>query len=174
MKSESLKQCGQFAAVALVIALLTMSAGAQSQQSASGLEGTWRVQVTLYNCADPTLTFPPFWSLLSFHRGGTETETTTNPALLPGQRSPGHGVWKFQGNGQYSMVVDAFILFDSPTTPPGFKTGSQKIIQTVTMVDSDDFISDGTVNFFLTDGTAYRSGCAKSTGYRLTDDPNTP
>src|SRR5437773_1480184 len=34
----------------------------------------WRVKVTQYNCANPSMTFPPFWSLLSFHRGGTETE----------------------------------------------------------------------------------------------------
>jgi len=146
----------------------SMTASAQSEQSPNGLEGTWRVQVVQYNCANPAITFPPFYSLLSFHRGGTETETTSNPGLLPGQRTSGHGFWKLVGDGQYLMVVEAFILFDSPTTPPGLKTGTQKIVQAVGVTDENHFASDGTVNFFAVDGTNYRSGCAKSFGTRLT------
>jgi len=147
-----------------------VTAAAQSEQSPNGLEGTWRVQVVQYNCANPSVTFPPFHSLLSFHRGGTETETTSNPALLPGQRTSGHGFWKLVGDPQYLMAVEAFILFDSPTTPPGLKTGTQKIVQAVVLTDETHFASDGTVNFFATDGTNYRSGCAKSYGTRLTGD----
>jgi hypothetical protein len=153
------------------LALATaVTANAQSEQSPNGLEGTWRVKVVQYNCANPAITFPPFYSLLSFHRGGTETETTSNPALLPGQRTSGHGFWKLVGDGQYLMAVEAFILFDSPTTPPGLKTGTQKIVQAVVVTDDNHFASDGTVNFFATDGTNYRSGCAKSFGTRLTAD----
>jgi len=145
-----------------------MTASAQSEQSPNGLEGTWRVQVVQYNCANPAITFPPFYSLLSFHRGGTETETTSNPSLIPGQRTSGQGFWQSLGDGEYLMVVEAFILFDSPTTPPGLKTGTQKIVQAVVVTDENHFASDGTVNFFATDGTNYRSGCAKSFGTRLT------
>jgi hypothetical protein len=147
-----------------------VTAAAQSEQSPNGLEGTWRVQVVQYNCVNPNVTFPPFYSLLSFHRGGTETETTSNPALLPGQRTSGHGFWKSVADHQYLMVTEAFILFDSPTTPPGLKTGIQKIVQAVVVTDNNHFASDGTVNFFATDGTNYRSGCAKSFGTRLTAD----
>jgi hypothetical protein len=161
-------------ATALLLGALALGTGvtaaAQSEQSPNGLEGTWRVQVVQYNCANPSVTFPPFYSLLSFHRGGTETETTSNPALLPGQRTSGHGFWKLVGNRQYLMAVEAFILFDSPTTPPGLKTGTQKIVQAVVITDDNHFASDGTVNFFATDGTNYRSGCAKSYGTRLTAD----
>jgi hypothetical protein len=161
-------------AAALLLGALALAtavtANAQSEQSPNGLEGTWRVKVVQYNCANPAITFPPFYSLLSFHRGGTETETTSNPALLPGQRTSGHGFWKLVGDGQYLMAVEAFILFDSPTTPPGLKTGTQKIVQAVVVTDDNHFASDGTVNFFATDGTNYRSGCAKSFGTRLTAD----
>lgn len=153
-----------------LILLAAGTASAQSDQSPNGLEGTWRVQVVQYNCANPSVTFPPFYSLLSFHRGGTETETTSNPSLVPGQRTPGHGFWKPAGEHQYLMVTEAFILFDSPTTPPGFKVGTQKIVQAVAVTDDNHFVSDGTVNFFAADGTNYRSGCAKSYGTRLTAD----
>src|SRR6266705_963117 len=86
---------GQAATALLAGALLlgtAITAKAQSEQSPNGLEGTWRVQVTQYNCATGA-TLPPFWSLLSFARGGVLTETTTSPGFLPGQRTPGHGVW---------------------------------------------------------------------------------
>ena len=173
MKSGISRAFG-FAASALLAGALLMAAAitanAQSDQSPNGLEGTWRVQVVQYNCANPSITFPPFYSLLSFHRGGTETETTSNPGLLPGQRTPGHGFWKSVGDHQYLMVVEAFILFDSPTTPPGLKTGVQKIVQAIVVTDESHFASDGTLNFFATDGTNYRSGCAKSYGTRLTAD----
>jgi hypothetical protein len=171
MKSEVLKSLGRaastFLAGVLVLGSVTI-ANAQLQQSVNDLEGTWRVQVTQYNCANPSMTRPPFYSLLTFHRGGTETETTSNPALLPGQRTSGHGFWKSAGDNQYFMATEAFILFDSPTTPPGLKAGSQKILQSILVTDENHFVSDGTVNFFKTDGTNYQSGCAKSAGVRLT------
>src|ERR1700730_4806991 len=91
-----------FLAGALVLGT-GISANAQSEQSPIGLEGTWRVQVTQYNCATGA-TRPPFWSLLSFARGGTLTETTSAPAFLPGQRTPGHGVWSSIGQNTYSAV----------------------------------------------------------------------
>jgi hypothetical protein len=149
---------------------ITLPAAAQTSDPAS-LKGTWRVKVTQYNCASPSITFPPFWSLLSFHEGGTETETTSNPALQPGQRTSGHGFWKSVGNNAYLMVVEAFILSNSPTTPPGLKIGTQKIVQAIAVTDSTHFTSNGSVSFFDTNGTLYLGGCAKSDGVRFTDAP---
>jgi hypothetical protein len=173
MKSEVLKPfvrtTSTFLAGMLVLGSATI-ANAQSQQSVNDLEGTWRVEVVQYDCANPSITFPPFYSLLSFHRGGTETETTSNPALLPGQRTSGHGFWKSSGDHQYLMATEAFILSDSLATPPGLKTGSQKIVQAIVLTDENHFASNGTVDFFKTDGTNYLSGCAKSYGTRLTAD----
>jgi hypothetical protein len=162
------------AILAGALALATIATAQSTESAAPSLQGTWRVQVTLYNCTNPSMTLPPFWSLLSFHRGGTESETTSNPALLPGQRTSGYGFWKALGNNNYVMVSEAFILFDTPTTPPPFQTGTQKIFQTITLTDQDHFISDGKVSFFATDGTNYRNGCAKSDGVRLTASPDQP
>lgn len=171
MKSKVWRNFARASAAVLSGAMMlgiTLPAAAQASDSAS-LEGTWRVKVTQYNCANPSMTFPPFWSLLSFHRGGTETETTSNPALQPGQRTSGHGFWKPAGKNTYMMAVEAFILFNSPTAPPGLKIGTQKIVQAIAVTDSNHFTSNGTVSFFDTNGALYLSGCAKSDAVRMTD-----
>jgi hypothetical protein len=163
-----------FARAALTASLVVLASGiVASAQTPDAIQGTWRVQVVQYNCANPSITFPPFYSLLSFHSGGTESETTSNPSLVPGQRTSGYGYWLAAGAHQYFMVTEAFILFNSPTTPPGLQTGTQKIVQSIVLTDKNHFATDGTVNFFATSGTNYRSGCAKSFGTRLTAD-NTP
>src|SRR5271157_1368413 len=159
MKSAISKTLARTAG-ALLVAILVLAAGTiASAQSPDVLVGTWRVQVVQYNCANPSITFPPFYSLLSFHQGGTETETTSNPSLLPGQRTSGHGFWKPLGHSQYLMVVEAFILSNSPTTPPGLQIGTQKIVQAVGVTDPNHFNTNGSVNFFTTSGTNYLTGC---------------
>jgi hypothetical protein len=51
-------------AAALLLGALALAtavtANAQSEQSPNGLEGTWRVKVVQYNCANPAITFPLF------------------------------------------------------------------------------------------------------------------
>jgi len=63
MKSRISKQFSR-AATAFLAGVLVLAAGtmanAQSEQSTIGLEGTWRVQVTQYNCSTGA-TRPPFW-----------------------------------------------------------------------------------------------------------------
>ena len=76
------------------------------------------------------------------------TETTSAPAFLPGQRTSGHGVWSSIGGNAYNAVSEAFILFDSPTNPPGLKTGAQKIIQAIVLNDENHFSSLASVKFF--------------------------
>jgi len=96
MKSEALKHLSRISAAVLASALAvasTVPASAQSDESVAPLTGTWRVKVTQYNCATG-MTLLWFWSVLSFQPGGTESETTSNPALQPGQRTPGYGFWK--------------------------------------------------------------------------------
>lgn len=173
MKSIFLSQFGRLAAVlAGVLALAVASSAQSSESAAAALAGTWRVQVTQYNCTTGTPR-PPFWSLLSFQRGGTESETTSNPALLPGQRTSGYGSWEPAGVNTFFSVTEAFILFDSPTNPQGLKKGVQKILQTITMTDENDWTADATVIFFNSDGTT-SSGCAKAQGSRLTASADQP
>ena len=167
-----IKQHSLWLAVLMTVMATTTSFAQSEESAAPSLTGTWRVQVTQYNCTTGTPR-PPFWSLLSFQRGGTESETTSNPALLPGQRTPGFGAWERSGINTFSSVTEAFILFDSPTNPPGLKKGVQKILQTITMTSENDWIADATVIFFNSDGTT-SSGCAKAQGFRLTSSADQP
>jgi hypothetical protein len=60
-----------------------VAAGSEDWESAARkLEGTWRVHVTQLNCQTHAPIAPPFLSLLTFHRGGTLTETTSNPMFF--------------------------------------------------------------------------------------------
>lgn len=134
------------------------------------LEGTWWVEVTLVDCASRAPR-PPFVSLLSFDRAGTLVETTNNPVFQPGQRSPGHGVWKRTGARTFEAFSDAFIMFSSAPNPPaspGFARGRQRITQSITMAkgDADTFDSEATVAFFDASGAELLGGCATAVGHR--------
>ena len=89
---------GRAAAVLGLVGALVMTSGrpglAQSSNAASknGLEGTWFVQVTLRNCATNAQIGLPFNSLVTYHRGGTISESTSSPAFAIGQRGGGQGL----------------------------------------------------------------------------------
>jgi hypothetical protein len=162
---------GAAAAVAVVMALAA-SPAAQSANSASpsGLVGTWRVQVTLRDCATDAQIGLPFQSLVTFHRGGTVTESTTAPAFAIGQRSAGHGTWAHLGGGTYLQKMIALIAFDTaPNLPfsPGFAAGWQTVTHTVEQIAHDQLVSFGTSTFYTSNGAAYRTGCSSAVGRRF-------
>lgn len=155
-------------ALAIAFAFTAMTASAQSEQSKKGLQGTWRVQVTLQNCDTHVPLGPPFSSLLSFARGGTVTGTTSNPGFQAGQRTSDFGVWKYNGHHTYSAASEAYILFTSAPNPPapGFQRGRQRISQLIS-VDGDHFNSAATVDFFDVNGATVLSACAVASGQRF-------
>ncbi len=111
----------------------------------------------------------PFHSLLTFARGGTLTGATSSPAFLPGQRSPDHGVWSPAGGHAFRAVEEAFILFDSPpwANRRGFRSGTQRISQTIELRNDDEFTSSASTSYFDTEGKLIASGCASAVGRRL-------
>jgi len=144
---------------------LTGRLQSQVKPSASpkGLEGTWWVSVTQYDCTTGE-TRPPFVSLLAFARGGTMSETTANPAFQPGQRTSGYGTWEQTRNGRYTSIDDAFILF----TAGPFTQGTMRINHSIRVSDHGDHFNDeATVQFFDTNGALLVSGCARAVGTRL-------
>lgn len=156
-------------------------ASAQSEPSASenGLEGTWRVQVTTYNCLTGVALGTPFNALLAFARGGTLSGTTSSPAFEPGQRTSDYGIWSKTDGKTYKAVSEAFILFASPPNPapnpfnpspgparPSLQRGTQRITQTIE-VSNDQFTSVATVEFFDIDGKLLMTGCASAIGQRF-------
>jgi hypothetical protein len=141
-------------------------------QAPAPLEGTWVVTIRPISCANgaDVQGIPPVVSHLTFAHGGTMTEATSNPALGQGARGPGHGYWERTGRTSYQFAFQAFL--NAPLAP--YKTGLQRIEQTVELHTEDDWTSSGPVQFFETFDLStapglkpYRAGCARATGVRL-------
>ena len=148
------------------------AARAQSNESAvkNGLEGTWMVQVTLRDCATNAQIGLPFSSLVTFHRGGTISETTGTRAFAIGQRSDSQGNWRFEGNQTYRERLVSLINFDTaPNLPisPGFFAGWGIISGTITLSDANHGTSVSTNEFYKADGTLYRTGCSTAVTVRF-------
>ena len=132
---------------------------------ANSLSGLWNTTITLIDCSSGNPLAPDFNSLLSFSDNGTESEDTNNPALQPGQRSTGYGVWRSTGDNTFHMDSYALILFGTDGPPP-IQAGSQQIHQDI-VLSRKSWTSTATVQFFDASGTLYRSGCAKAASTRL-------
>jgi len=170
MNSRLLKRFIMVAVLILTGALLLpigwgAAAHSKAQDDVEGnLQGTWRTEVTLNNCHNVPLV--SFAGLLTFDPSHTLIEVTSSPAFLPGQRTPGLGVWSRTDAHTFTAVSDAFILFPSVANPPGFKRGVQRINQTIE-VNGDDFTASSSVQFFDTNGVEYNTGCATAVGHRF-------
>jgi hypothetical protein len=155
---------------------LTTASQAQSQQASFGLIGLWSVTVTLHpagNCDGPVIA-PLFSSMVMFSRGGTLTESTSNPAFAPGQRGTGLGVWGLNNDGTYSATDFAYILFTSPNYSPGpppvgFQAGTQEITHTITLnSDATRWTDRATVQFYdVNHNPLNQAACATATAVRL-------
>jgi hypothetical protein len=129
----------------------------KSESLGGKLEGTWRVQVTIRDCASGTAlrTFPAF---LTFAQGGTLTETTTG--FPPALRTPGHGVWEHLGGRSYRAVSEAFLF-----NPAGVWTGTQRLTQIIEISkDGEEMNSNATNEIFDTNGNLIVNGCATAVG----------
>jgi len=138
----------------------------------ASLVGSWRVTTTPYDCATgELLTFAAFEEYMTFGAEGTLTETTSNPAFQPGQRSPGHGFWERIGRGSYHAVFKAFIQFESvvtPPAPPRYLRGTQHVDHGIDLLDSNRWESTAAVSFFDVHGTlSPPSGCAAAAAVRI-------
>jgi|SRR6516165_5938049 hypothetical protein len=166
MRSKISKAFLTLSAVVMMLSVFGQSVIAQDANSAaSPLEGTWQVTVTLLNCQTGNpLGPPPFASILTFARGGTLAEDTTNPSFAAGQRSPGQGVWETTSHDVFHARSVAFINFSTAA----LQQGQQFVDQTITYYDqSDQWSAVATIKFTNTAGTVYRQGCATATAMRF-------
>ena len=158
----------------LLAATLALTSGTAVRAAGNPptLTGSWHVTVMLVDCATGAPR-PPFQSLLTFGADGTLVETTNNAAFKPGQRSPGHGVWRRTNGTSFHAYSDAFIQFSSPASAappaPAFTRGLQRISQDIDIdpANPDSFTSQATVEFFDDAGTLLMQGCATATGTRF-------
>lgn len=152
------------------LALASRAAFADGGEDHARLVGAWSVQVTLRNCATGAPLGPALNALVTFHHGGTVSESTASPAFAVGQRGPATGTWRRTGTRSYAQRMVALIAFDTAPNPPaspGFFAGWQTITQTLELVDRDHFTSAGTNESFDLNGQPYRSGCSTAVGRRF-------
>lgn len=123
----------QFSRLAVLTALSAVLAAASGRTVVAGsnddgvdqrLVGAWSVQVTLRNC-DTNAPMGSFTSIVTFHRGGTLTESTGSVAFEPGQRTDGHGAWRRVGRITFSQHVIALLRFESADNLPGIPTSTR-------------------------------------------------
>ena len=129
----------------------------QQQRNGRSIQGTWRTIVTPVNCQTGVPVAPAFQGLLSFHKGGTLSGTSTvAPSVF--------GVWQSERGWQnYSF---AFTNFRYNTS--GVFIGTQTVRQTARLgAGSDGFTTTGTVEIFDANGNLIGTGCGNSTGTRF-------
>jgi hypothetical protein len=169
MVSRNLKR---FAAsngtVALVLTgILVLGSGlranAQSEGAWShrGLQGAWRLQLTVLDCQTQQVqrTFP---ALATFAKGGTLTLTTAGQS--PAQSTTGLGVWRRTGDHSYSAVSESFVF-----SPAGVWIQTHRLTRAIDVdVDGDEFTDTVALEILDTSGNVVATGgCATSVGTRF-------
>ncbi len=155
------------AAVALALAIVSCPAAADGDDldKSGNLVGSWRVNLTPYICSTG-VPLPPqfsFDSLMTFHSGGTLTETTSNPSFQAGQRSPGLGYWKHTQRRSFEVVFEAFVQF----TAGNYTRGRQRVEWDLDLVDADHWNLIGLVAFTDLAGAPISGGCVRAVGVRM-------
>jgi hypothetical protein len=136
------------------------SEGAGSHQGHQGLQGAWRLQVTVSDCQTGQVqrTFP---ALATFAKGGTLTLTTAGqiPALFTTQL----GVWRHTDDRSYSAVSEAFAF-----SPAGAWITTDRFTRAIEIDnDRDEFTDTIALEIFDTSGNVIARGCGTTVGTRF-------
>jgi hypothetical protein len=127
---------------------------------ASALQGVWLTQVSVVNCANPTIVFAgPFPGLLTFHADGTASETA--PAPPNSQRSVSHGLWHRSGRNTFESAL----IFERLDVT-GVFLGTQ-VIRATSQVINDSYTAKGAFEIKDAHGATIGSGCSAVTATRF-------
>lgn len=167
MTSRNLKRIAASGATALVLAgilslgsALTVRAQSEGAESENGLQGTWRVQLTVRDCqtGQALRTFP---ALFAFAKGGTVTFTTAGQ--FPAIATPGVGIWRHTEGDTYSAVSEVFIF-----SPAGAWIQTHRLTRTIELGHGgDEFTDTVKLEIFDTTGNLIATGCATSVASRF-------
>ncbi len=139
---------------------LTATAQSVNAESPNGLEGTWRVQLTVQDCQTGQVlrTFP---ALFAFAKGGTLTYATAGQ--LPSAATTGLGVWRHTEGQSYSAVSEVFIF-----SPAGAWAQTHRLTRAIEVSnDGDQFTDTVALQIFDTNGNQIVTGCGTSVGSRM-------
>ncbi len=151
-----------FTAVAIITTTASLT---YAQQNTGGgrLSGTWDANVTIRNCATGDA-IRSFASIGTFIDGGTFIGSTSG--LAQALRTPEHGVWRHVNSNLYLMRFKTF-NFDAA----GNAVGYQVVTHSLSLnKQADEYFSEGTVQFYMLDGTPTMQGCSDAAGTRFTLD----
>ena len=168
MTSRNLKRFAAFGGTAALIlasmlvlgSRLTARAHSEDAGSHNGLEGTWRVQLTVSNCqtGEVLRIFP---AMFTFAKGGTLTATTAgqSPALF----TPNLGVWRHTDDNTYSAVSEAFVF-----NPAGAWIQTHRLTRAIELNnDANEFTDTVALEIFDTNRNLIGTGCATSAARRF-------
>jgi hypothetical protein len=165
MNSKIMKALG--ATIAAVLMITALTAGfARGQKSnapelSSGkrsIEGAWKNQVRIVDC-DTRTVFATFPGLLTYHHGGTVSETAGDTPF----RSSGGGTWVFNGSQSYGAKF-MFYTF----SPGGVPAGYFKVVQNIHLSDDGNVLTDNaTFEIYDAAGNLMQTGCAEATATRF-------
>ena len=126
------------------------------------IEGVWATTATPRDCTTGAVLGPPVRALVTFHQGGTVTQSVAELLAQPGQRSIGHGVWT-QSGAAFIERIATMTLFDSAI----FQAGWTLSTQTSTMTDANNFSSLGDVVVYNLNRQPVRRLCLTRVGERF-------
>jgi hypothetical protein len=118
----------------LVVSSMNPTARANNNGSDNGLQGTWRVQLTVRNC-QTGMALRTFPALFTFAKGGTLSVTTAGQP--PALSTTGLGVWRHTDRHGYSAVSEAFV-FDAA----GVWTQTQRLTRAIEIGNNEDEFTD--------------------------------
>jgi hypothetical protein len=139
---------------------LTATAQSVNAVSPNGLEGTWRVQLTVRDCqsGQALRTFP---ALFAFAKGGTLSVTSTGQ--FPALSTSGLGIWQHTNGHSYSAVSESFTF-----SPAGDWTQTHRLTRAIEVSnDADEFTDTVALQIFDTNGNQIVAGCGTSVGSRM-------
>ena len=139
---------------------LTARAQSAGDNSQRGLEGAWRLQLTVLDC-NTRQTLRTFPAVFTFSKGGTATVITAGQ--LPSLFTPGLGAWRHVDGHNYSAVTDAFVF-----SPAGVWIQTHRLTRAIQVsIDGDAFTDSVALEIFDPNGNVIATGCATSVASRL-------
>jgi hypothetical protein len=148
---------------------LTANAQSESAGSHHGLQGAWRLTVTVRQVTDPQTgncqtgeaLRPPFAALFAFAKGGTATNTTAGQ--FPGLFTSGVGVWGHTEGNTYRAVLENFVF-----SPAGAWIQTHRFTHTIEVDnDADQFTETIALEILDTSGNVIAPGCGTGVGTRF-------
>jgi hypothetical protein len=140
---------------------LTAMARAQDSGSDKGLEGGWRVWVTVLDCGTGQPLRPTFSAVFTFAKGGAATGITAGqpPSLF----TPQLGVWRHTQGHNYTAVTDAFVF-----SAAGAPIATHRFMRAILVSDDGDSFTDQIALQILDPaGNPVATGCGMTVAQRM-------